>query len=136
MKSRRAYEARMELWRRNVIAASYEPALYALAVRGHYRSRRSGEAFVIALAAYMLGARRVRLEFHGGRYHVHLTRGRKKLLKSMGRLWKSGQLREVLYQAHQHYVRWRRELVWKGVKLGDYFKQLKAELAENPPLLY
>ena len=47
MKSRRAYEARMELWRRNVIAASYEPALYALAVRGHYRSRRSDKPFMV-----------------------------------------------------------------------------------------
>ena len=100
-----------------------EFSLLQLLSRGHVRSRERGEAFVIAYAAYLLGARRVRLVKQGPRYHVYLWSGRKKLRRALARLGHAG-LRRLLEGAYRAYLRWWHAEVWKGVLLSDYFRAL------------
>ena len=107
-----------------VKVTEFEFSLLQLLSRGHVRSRERGEAFVIAYAAYLLGARRVRLVKQGPRYHVYLA-SRKKLERALAKVGHAG-LRELLAGAYRAYLRWWHEEVWKGVTLSEYFQALTA----------
>ena len=99
--------------------------LTRLAMRGHIRSTRRGEAFVVAYAAHLLG---VEPEFvkRGRRYHVYLSRsGREKLQKAMGERGLT-QLRDLLRRAYFAYLEWEQVKKWQGVSLADHFNSLCA----------
>jgi len=101
--------------------------LTRLAMRGHMRSTRRGEAFAVAYAAHLLG---VEPEFvkRGRRYHVYLSRtGRERLLKAMSKR-ELVQLRDLLRRAYFAYLHWEQAKKWEGVSLADYFNSLCAKV--------
>ena len=99
--------------------------LTRLAMWGHVRSTKRGEAFAVAYAARMLGAEP---EFakRGRRYHVYLSRPeREKLQKAMGERGLT-QLRDLLRRAYFAYLEWEQAKKWEGASLADYFNSLCA----------
>jgi hypothetical protein len=97
--------------------------LTRLAMWGHVRSTKRGEAFAVAYAAHLLGAK-TELVKRGRRYHVYLSRsGREKLQKAMGERGLT-QLRDLLRRAYFAYLEWEQAKKWQGVSLADYFNSL------------